>query len=192
VPRPDREPSNFARTVKRGFRWRNKLFVKTWTHSHEIYERQNMKSLKKAIGFGFVTWLVPFVVSVSIFPLKKAGDPLFETIMGLVVVFCGVFFAHLYFRSINRGFLKEGILAGTIWMLISLGLDLFMFSTGPMKMPMGTYMKDIGLGYFTFLIISVGAGWLLHCQATPGSEKMSSKSNLSPQLSTNDEAVHSG
>ncbi|HWX21200.1 MAG TPA: hypothetical protein VN578_14970 [Candidatus Binatia bacterium] len=151
-----------------------------------------MKSLKKAIGFGYVTWLVPFVVAVSIFPLKKAGDPLFETIMGLVVVFCAVFFTHLYFRSINRGFLKEGVLVGTIWMLISLGLDLFMFSTGPMEMPLGTYIKGIGLGYFTFPIISVSAGWLLHCQATPRSEKMSARLNLSPQLTTNDEAVHSG
>ncbi len=88
-----------------------------------------MKSLKKAIGFGFVTWLVPFAVSVSIFLLK---------------------------------------------------------------MPLGRYMKDIGLGYFTFLIISASAAWLLHCQATPRSEKMSSRWNLSPQLSTNDEAVHSG
>src|SRR5579859_6747711 len=107
-----------------------------------------MKSLKKAFGFGFVTWLVPFVVSVSIFPLKRAGDPLFETIMGLVVVFCGVFFTHLYFRSVSRSFLKEGVLVGTIWMLISLGLDWLMFSTGPMKMPLGTYMRNIGLGYF--------------------------------------------
>lgn len=38
-----------------------------------------------------------------------------------------------------------------------------------MKMTFTAYMKDIGLGYWIFPIITVGAGWLLDRRATDGS-----------------------
>lgn len=119
-----------------------------------------MKSLKKAIGLGFLTWLIPFVVAVAIFPLKKAGDPLFETIMPVVLAFCAVCFVNLYFKHVTCSPIKEGFFVGWIWLGISLALDSIMFSAGPMKMPFVNYIKDIGLSYLIFPVISTGAGFL--------------------------------
>lgn len=129
-----------------------------------------MKSLKKAIGFGFLNWLIPFVVAVAIFPLKKAGDPLFETIMPLVVASSAVLFVNLYLKHVVAGAAKEGLLLGLIWLGISLALDSLMFSAGPMKMPLATYMKDIGIGYLVFPIITTGAGFLLSNRLAPHSQ----------------------
>ncbi|HLB49924.1 MAG TPA: hypothetical protein VJL59_23135 [Anaerolineales bacterium] len=40
-----------------------------------------MKPYTNPLFFAFLVWLIPFAVSVVIFPLKQAGSPLFETIM---------------------------------------------------------------------------------------------------------------
>src|SRR5262245_66632704 len=117
-----------------------------------------MQSAKKAMGYGFLTWLLPFVASFVLFPLKKAGDPLFETSMALVLATCGVVFVSLYFQSVHGDFLKEGILVGGLWMAINWALDLCLFMQGPMRMTFSAYMKDIGLMYLMSPILSVGAG----------------------------------
>lgn len=125
-----------------------------------------MKSIKQAVGFGFLAWLVPFVVSVSLFPLKRAGDPLFDTAKGVVVVRCAVILVSLYFQNLRGGWMREGIVLGMLWMLISLVLDGLMFSHGPMLMPVGAYLKDIGLAYLILPVISTGAGWMLQTPAS--------------------------
>ena len=121
-----------------------------------------MKLTKKAIGFGFLVWLLPFIVAILLSPLKRGGDPLFETVMPVVVAGCAIVFIHFYFLHIHGGFMKEGVTLGIVWMFISLTLDLLMFAQGPMKMPVGLYMRDIGLVYVLFPILTIGCGWLLH------------------------------
>ncbi len=81
--------------------------------------------------------------------------------MPLVVTLCAVFFSNLYLKDVSADFLKEGALAGSLWMSICLALDLCMFMKGPMQMTFAAYMKDIGLGYLIFPTITAGAGWLL-------------------------------
>ncbi len=46
-----------------------------WKGAHE------MKSLRRALVFGFLIWLLPFVVSILIFPLRTSHRALFESIM---------------------------------------------------------------------------------------------------------------
>jgi hypothetical protein len=79
------------------------------------------------------------------------------------IVLCGttVTFAVLYLNKLQGCFLKEALLAGVIWLGISLILDLFLFMEGPMKMPFIDYMADIGLTYSLIPIITVGFGYLL-------------------------------
>jgi hypothetical protein len=40
----------------------------------------------KIIGYGFVMWFIPFLVSLVLYPLKTFADPLFESIMPIVIV----------------------------------------------------------------------------------------------------------
>jgi len=126
-----------------------------------------MKSLKFTIIYGFLLWLVPFIVSFIIFPLKESQSPLFETtsplfetIMPVTLTFFVVFFSILYFRKIEIGYFFESIKLGIVWFAISFVIDLLMFMWGPMKMPFLTYMSDIGLTYLIFPIVTIGFGYL--------------------------------
>ncbi len=120
-----------------------------------------MKSIKRTILYGFLLWLIPFVVSIPIFPLKEAQSPVFETIMPIVLTICVVFFSFLYFRKMNSGYLSESIKLGIIWFVISIIIDLPMFMWGPMKMSVINYMMDIGFTYLIYPIVTIGFGYML-------------------------------
>jgi len=83
--------------------------------------------------FGFLTWLIPFLVSILVYPLHAAERPLFESIMPVVITACAVFFPLIYFREVAFGSMREGIELGLAWLMINLFLDLQLFMQGPMK-----------------------------------------------------------
>ncbi len=124
-----------------------------------------MKKYLKVGLFGFLTWLLPFVVSVLIFPLRESQRPLFESIMPVVVTVCAVFFSSLYLRKVETGFLQEGLLLGVAWFVINIVVDLLLFSEGPMKMTFADYMMDIGLTYLIIPSVAFGYGYLLQRKA---------------------------
>jgi hypothetical protein len=117
----------------------------------------------KLVGFGFLIWLIPFLVSFLIFPLRNENRVLFESIMPVVVVFVVVVFSLLYFKKLEKNFLHESIIACVIWFLISILIDLIMFlPETPWHMSIIDYMMDIGLTYVIILIIPIGWGFLLN------------------------------
>jgi len=122
---------------------------------------RGIRSLKKALLYGFLVWLIPFVVSILIFPIKTSNTALFESIMPVVLTVCVVLFLIRYFRKLEADFLKEGVMLGIIWFIISLGVDLLMFMWGPMKTTFANYMMDIGLTYLIVPIITIGFGYLI-------------------------------
>ena len=112
--------------------------------------------------FGFLTWLIAFVVSVLIFPIRASQRPLFESIMPVVVTLCAVLFAILYFRNLKAGFAQEGVLIGVAWFIINLAIDLPLFLLeSPMQMSFADYMMDIGVTYLIIPIVTLGFGFLL-------------------------------
>jgi hypothetical protein len=120
-----------------------------------------MQSIKKAILFGFLIWLIMFLVSFFIFPLRESNRALFESIMPVVGTIAAVIFAVIYFKNIEGNFLKEGIWLGIIWFVINIVIDLLLFMWGPMKMTFCAYMADIGLTYLLIPAITIGFGELL-------------------------------
>jgi hypothetical protein len=111
--------------------------------------------------FGFFIWLIPFVVSVLIFPLRTSQRPLFETIMPVVIAIWTVFFAVIYLSGLKSDFQREGIFIGTAWFLISIILDLLIFVDGPIKMSLWDYATDIGVTYLIIPTITFGFGYLM-------------------------------
>src|SRR5262245_51381353 len=120
-----------------------------------------MRKYPRVMLLGFLTWLIPFVVAVIIFPLRTSQRLLFESIMPNIVVLCAVFFSITYFRRQELNCLKEGMIIGAAWFIINIGLDLLLFMEGPMKMSISDYIKDIGLTYLIIPIVTVGFGYLL-------------------------------
>jgi len=121
-----------------------------------------MRHPGRVLGYGFATWIIALAISFVAYPLKKAGDPLFETIMTLVLTTLAISSTMLRFRGLTSGFVREGVLLGVAMLLVNLVLDQPLFLAGPMAMPFVAYMKDIGLTYLVYPIVAVGTGVLLH------------------------------
>jgi hypothetical protein len=125
-----------------------------------------MKSLKFALALGFLLWLVPFILSLAISPIHTSDRVFFETIMPVAITLAVVALSYLYFNGVKGEYLKEGIIVGIIWPAISLIFDLLMFSWGPLAMSFTDYMKDIGLAYLIYPIVTIGIGYLLEKRLT--------------------------
>jgi hypothetical protein len=122
-----------------------------------------MNKYVKLVGFGFLIWLIPFLVSFVIFPLRNTNRPLFESIMPVVLVLAVMIISVLYFKKIEKESLKEGLIAGVLWFVLSLVIDLMLFlPASPMQMSFSDYMIDIGLTYLIILMIPIGIGALVN------------------------------
>ena len=120
------------------------------------------RNWKTIMLFGFLIWLIPFVVSFFIFPLRSSSRPLFESIMPVVLTLAVVFFTVRYLSKINREFVKEGIFIGIVWAVISLVIDLILFMPeSQMQMTLSDYIMDIGITYLIILIIPLGSAYLM-------------------------------
>ena len=104
---------------------------------------------KRAAGLGFLSWLLPFAVSFLVFPLKQSNAPLFDTLMGLVVLLTGGALLTRYFRNQSVS-VREAVLVGALWFFMNLAFDYPMFAYGPMKMTARSYYSEIGLAYLAF------------------------------------------
>lgn len=107
-------------------------------------------------------WLVPFAISFLVFPLKTSMRPLFESIMPLILTIVVVTLSYYYMKNLDTNFVREGILIGIVWCIISIAIDLVMFlPVSPMHMSFADYMMDIGLTYVMIPVITIGMGYLL-------------------------------
>jgi hypothetical protein len=57
-----------------------------------------MAPLRRTLLFGFLVWLIPFVVAVAVFPVKASSRSLFESIMAVTLAATVVGCALRYFR----------------------------------------------------------------------------------------------
>lgn len=120
-----------------------------------------MNSIKAALFYGFLVWVIPFVVAFLILSLRTSDRPFFESIMPVAVTIATVTFSVLYFRKVEADFLKEGIFLGIVFIAVSIAIDLLMFSRGPMAMPFVDYLKDIGFTYLLIPAVTIGMGYIL-------------------------------
>jgi len=122
-----------------------------------------MNRIVKLFGYGFLIWLIPFLVSFVIFPLRSSNRPLFESIMPVCLVFAVMICSVLYFKKGENQSISDGIIAGVIWFFISILIDLLLFlPSSPMQMSFIDYMTDIGLTYLIIFIIPFGVGILMY------------------------------
>jgi FtsH-binding integral membrane protein len=141
-------------------------------HTNLYEQKTNNESTRREAGtnkylklvvFGFFVWLIPFLVSFGIVSLRTNNRPLFESIMPVVVTFCVVLFAFLYFKKREKNSIKEGFVVGIVWFLISIIIDLAMFlPESAWHMTIADYFMDVGLTYLIILMIPIGFGSLLN------------------------------
>ena len=117
-----------------------------------------MKSWVKAIGFGVLVWLIPFIIGFLAFPFREPARPLFESIMAVAVAATAAGVGYLYLSKIARPGFKDGLFVGLLWWVMCVVIDLPLMSSGPMAMSMGQYFADIGLTYVTIPAVTAGLG----------------------------------
>ena len=81
--------------------------------------------------------------------------------MPVVISIVTAVFATLYFNRVKANYLREGVILGTAWFVISIALDLLLFMWGPMKMSFDNYMMDIGLTYLIIPAMTIGNSYIL-------------------------------
>lgn len=118
--------------------------------------------LKWILGFGFLIWLIPFLVSFPIIDLRESNRVLFESIMPVVLTITILLFTFIFFRKVKQDYLKEGIYVGIIWFIMSIGIDLALFlPDSPMQMSLSEYFMDIGIIYLIIILIPFFVGLLI-------------------------------
>ncbi|MFC1598651.1 hypothetical protein ACFL2U_01395 [Patescibacteria group bacterium] len=121
------------------------------------------KFIAKLIGFGILTWLIPFLGSFPFYSPEQGlliDIFLFKTIMIVLGGLVATIFLVLIFKNITKDYLKAGLIIGLVWLLINWGLDLLILL--PMAdMPIGQYFTEIGLRYLVLPIYTLGIAYLL-------------------------------
>ena len=119
---------------------------------------------RPAFGLGVLAWLVPFLLSLALSPLRQANAAMFTTVMFLIlVVTSGALLVYFFRRRPVR--LRVAVLVGAFWMVISLALDSLVFSRGPMRMSALAYFSEIGLAYLVFPALALVAALLAKHEA---------------------------
>jgi hypothetical protein len=127
-----------------------------------------MSSWRRALGFGVLAWLIPFVVAFAAFPFRAPARPLFESIMSVTVTVTSVALGLAYLKRFESPSVRDGLLAGMVWLVICVAIDApLMLLGGPMKMSLGAYMADIGLTYAAIPIVTSGLAAARGTVSTP-------------------------
>src|SRR3989338_993505 len=115
---------------------------------------------KSAVLYGLVIWAFVFIIAMLAFPLRANDRPLFESIMPVALVIATTFASVKYFLKSKKRTTWVGFCLGLIWFGVNVGIDLLMFSWGPMKMSLANYIKDIGVTYLLIPVITTGIGFI--------------------------------
>lgn len=119
-----------------------------------------MRRLVRIVLLGIAVWALPFLLGMAIFPVVPPETALFDTLMSVAMAFSATLFGYIHLSRCAAPTLDEGLFAGSIWMAMSLALDLPFFVFGPeqMRMAPAEYLADIGITYAMIPIIAGGLG----------------------------------
>ena len=118
-----------------------------------------MTRWRKVLSYGFLIWVIAFVVAFFLYPVRESNRPLFESIMPVVLALSTAVLGVRYFRGVTAGHRREGLVLGSVWLLINVGVDLpLMLTPSPMQMGLDEYLGDIGLTYLVIPTITVAIG----------------------------------
>lgn len=120
-----------------------------------------MRRAVRIVLLGIAVWAVPFALAMAIFPVVSPASELFEAIMAVALAFAATLFGVVHLSRCAAPNLDEGLFAGSIWMLISVALDLPFFIFGPeqMRMAPADYVADVAFTYAMIPIIAGGIGY---------------------------------
>lgn len=134
--------------------------------SLDVYDKKDYSGMYRLFGFGFLVWLVPFLVSFLFFTpqgVLAVGMGFFDSVMLVVGVLVQCVLLLKYFRHVTVNYLSEAFKVGIVWLVMSLVLD-GIFLVSLLKMDLGKYFTDVAIGYAAILILAFFTGYLLEAK----------------------------
>lgn len=120
-----------------------------------------MNKNAKIANYGLLVWLIPSFITVA---LSSSLSPInfFEIVSVISIAITTFIFTYLYFMSINENFVKEGILTGVIWFIISIFLDLILIWVGISQLSLNVYVMYIVPLYLIIPVVTIGSGFYMN------------------------------
>ena len=104
----------------------------------------------KMIGFGALTWVIPFLVM----RLVNVSAPLMLVITILTI--CAMLV--LYFQSIKKASFSESVVTGLLWLVINVVLDLLVMVINRNRFSLDAYIMNKFMAHLCIPIISMALG----------------------------------
>lgn len=114
----------------------------------------------RRVGYGVVTWAVPYVTAVALMGLMVSDRSAFQTIMIVEGAIVGSWLACHYFGQVNTAFLREGVALGATWVVTNWLLD-FVALLPFTEMTIWRYFVEIGFRYIGMFATTVVVGYVL-------------------------------
>jgi hypothetical protein len=111
----------------------------------------------KILNYGFLVWLIPSLVSVTSTFFSGAMN-IFEIISGVAIAVTVIVLSYLYLNSLNANFIKEGVLIGVIWLIISIIIDVILIAAGISQLSLTSYAMYVAPLYIIIPAITIGLG----------------------------------
>ncbi len=123
----------------------------------------NRQSVKDTLGWGFVLWLIGYVLGMMLFALVPTK------FIGWIIMPIGAAIAiWIAFKKVNGDTLRYYCLVALAWLLIAVLGD-YLFIVKALKPADGYYKPDVYLYYALTLAIPLFAGWRRTLRRTPRS-----------------------
>ena len=107
-----------------------------------------MTSWGRAVGLGFLAWLIPFGVAFLVFPLRESARAVFESVMAVTVTGTAVGLGLAYLRRVAGTHAREGLALGAVWFVLCVLIDApLMLLGGPMQMSVSRGPLRLGQRY---------------------------------------------
>ncbi len=122
------------------------------------------KLIIRNLLLGFLSWLIPFVVSLLFY--KPGGELIvpyatFKSVILIVGTISGCYLLFWYFKFVDRNFIKNGIIVGLSWLALNIVFDILVLMP-IMKSTFSSYFMSIGIGYVAIPVISITIGYMLN------------------------------
>ena len=116
-----------------------------------------MIRILKLIGYGFLVWLIPTLITSALIVFPSIAY-LFDIVSALAIIISAALFSYLYFKEVNINFIKEGIITGIVWLILSIVFDLIMIIVGISTISLTSYALLVVPLYVIIPVITVSYG----------------------------------
>ena len=111
----------------------------------------------KLIGYGFLVWLIPTIITSALIIFPNITY-FFDIVSALSLIISAAVFSYLYFKDVHMNFIKEGIIIGITWLILSIVFDLIMIIVGVSTISLTNYAFLVAPLYVIIPVITVSYG----------------------------------